>query len=465
VKRLLLTVLFIVSFGFPAKAANPTFVGSATPVTSTNGTDTSITITYSPSSGNCVLIALGSNVSTLSISSVKDSSNNVIPLLVLDTNGSKFSAIYGTTGVASGITSFTVTFTAGPHIWGTVAEYSGVSNFGQITDGDTAGTVTSASLSITTQANNNIFVGMFTIYGSATGITGTGSTNVRQTSSFSDVGAFADTALATAGSISTAISWTVASPYAAVGLELSSNPMNIVQFIGANCNSATTCSATFTQAVQISNYVIPVSYDGTSSSANDTFSDGTNSYTQVMPTTGGTPHSFCGLSVDGDTVAMSYAKATTNVALTVTIANGGTSGHKIILLAEVNGLASSSPLDQTSSCINTSGVTSLTTGSVTTGFTNEIILAVFGLAASATFTPGTNYILLSQIPSGAGNGVEGNESREVTSIASYNASMTISASQEMAGFLATFKAAIQPVPTTASMTFGPTKVLGGTTKW
>lgn len=460
--RKFLVLTFLILCALPAQA---TYVGG-NKNTDTTGTATSITVTYSPTAGNCVVIGLGAST-TLTVSSIKDNNNTVYQFFGVPNfnNSSDFNTMSVACNIGSGITSFTATFTAGPSLFMGVVEESGFQNFGVFTSNSSASNVAPpGGATLTTQAANNAIVVLVSTNVGVGQTMSSGTGTLRQSAAYGGrVAGMADNTTASAGtSLTASVNWTGGNaPFTATGVELSTSPMNLVQFTGGVCSNAVTCSQAFANPTQIGDYKIVASYDGSSPTANDTFSDTIDTYTQVSP--GG--HVFCGLATDGDTIAMSFAKVSTNVTPTVTIANGGTTGHKTLLLAEFNGLAASSPLDQTSNCTNTLSVTSLTTGSVTTTVANEVIVAVFGTANGNTFTAGTNYTLLSQ-QNPAPAAVSAQEFRSVIATGSYNAAASFTgAAQEAAGFLATFKAASQPGTTTGTIFFGPSKLFGGTLSW
>ena len=441
-----------------AMRAEATYVGSASN-SSTNGTDTTLTVTYSATQGNCLIIGVMTDV-TPTISSVKDNNSTVYPLLV----SSAVSSVthvngYGACGISSGITSITVTFTAGPNIYVPVAEYSSFSALGLRPAGtNSPGSSTAASISLTTQANNNTVVGLFYDNGGAT--TASGSGTIRQNSAYltTNTGTLMDISSASPASVTDSVMWSTSGLYTAAAIELSTSSFNIAQFTGANCATATTCPDTFPQAVQTGNYILGMGYDGASPTLSVTYSDGVNNsggnYTQVSIA----GHLYCGIATDGDTLAMSYWKSSSSSAFTVTMADGGSSSHKTILIVEIDGLAASNPVDQVSNCTNTLAVSSLTTGSVTTTSANEIVIPFFGsVSALHTFASGTGYTLLTQIPTGASSGTSANEFQALTSTGTYNAAMTLSTggTDEMAGFLVTFKSSSQPVANPGSTRGGP----------
>jgi hypothetical protein len=459
VRRLILLLLLC---ALPARA---TYVGG-NKSTDTSGTATTITVTYSPTAGNCVVIGLAASAS-LTVSSIKDNNNTVYQFFGLQNtnNSSDFNTMSVACGIGSGITSFTATFTAGPSLFMGVVEESGFQNFGMFTSNSSASNVAPpGGATLTTQAANNAIV---VLVSSNVGAGQTMSSNtgtLRQSAAYGGrVAGMADNTTASAGtSLTASVNWTGGNaPFTATGVELSTSPVNLVQFTGGVCSNAVTCSQAFANPTQIGDYKVVATYDGSSPTANDTFSDTIDTYTQVSVA----GHPYCGLATDGDTIAMSYAKVSTNVTPTVTIANGGTTGHKTLLLAEFNGLVASSPLDQVSNCTNTLSVTSLTTGSVTTTVANEVIVAIFGTANGSTFTAGTNYTLLSQ-QNPAPAAVSAQEFRLLAVAGGYTAAASFTGSaQEAAAFLATFKAASQPVTNFGLSLIGPLKLFGGATSW
>jgi hypothetical protein len=202
---------------------------------------------------------------------------------------------------------------------------------------------------------------------------------------------------------------------------------------GNLCSSgAATCSVIFSGASTSGNYIIVAGYDGHAAGTNVTISDGVNTYTQILISSS----PACSLATDGDTLYMSYAKATTNATLTITMADGGfTTGTKAIMPVEVSGLATSAILDKVSSCANQTDVTSLTTAGITTTAANEFLFAVFGADNGLTFTAGSGY---SSYASPGAPGAVATEDEIVASTGTYNASMSVGSSAELAGFLVAF---------------------------
>jgi len=411
-----------------AASARATYVGSSSPVIDNTGTATSITITYSPTAGNCVAIGVATSAAA-TISSVKDNNNVVYPQRSQPAvASSSFSYIYALCNVTSGITSFTVTFTAGPAIEGIVWEGSGYSGIGQSGVAGSAAGSTSGTTSTTTQASNNTVVSMFMLPDGNTPVATAG--NMRQNALFHGVstGAMFDNSSASPASTTNSLTWTTSSAYSVSSVEFSTAKINYTQ-VASSSTTATTNAQALTFPKVAGDYFIVAGYDGLNTGVNITFTDGgSDSFTQLTP--GGSAP--CNLATDGDTIGASFAKIGASGTDTVTMANGGTSSHKVIIVAEISGLALSGVLDQTSNCTDTLAVTSLTTSSMSTTSANEIIFAVFGVANALTFTAGANFTILAQVSTLA------DEVRVVTSTGSYTASITTSTSGEIAGFAATF---------------------------
>lgn len=209
----------------------------------------------------------------------------------------------------------------------------------------------------------------------------------------------------------------------------------IVQSTTINCGVATTCAKGFTNPATAGNYVIVGTWDGSAASVTPIYTDsGGNSYSVAKQ---------CNLATDGDTIAMGYAKIATTGPLTVTFADSGANGNKRMWIMEVSNLAASSVLDQTSSCANQTAVTQLSTGSITSTQANTFLLAFFsnaGTASNTGYAAGPGYTIVNTIVSG-GTTREANEFQNVTSIGTYNASISMNSAgaMEMGGFLVNFK--------------------------
>lgn len=117
-----------------------------------------VSVTYSPTAGNIVCVFISFNTAVTNISCV-DSSNNPLTAGPGVSNGFQGACFYYT--AASGITSFTVSWTTSAGVNIACAEYSGV--VGPVNaslPGNTAtGNSTTASITVTTQDNNDWIVG------------------------------------------------------------------------------------------------------------------------------------------------------------------------------------------------------------------------------------------------------------------------------------------------------------------
>lgn len=202
-------------------------VGGA--VASSTSSVSTLAVTYAPTAGNIVLAGIGTNKTGASTTgmSIKDSSNNAL------TAGPTSSPTTGIVGylfyytAASGITSFTASWTGAISSGGVtlfVEEYSGALGGVNPTGNQAADTTTSCSVTFTTTQNNSFFAGLLYFPGSSNLGSLTSGTQRQISPNTSGLRSrFADITASTAGS---SVALTNSAPstfWSATGLELLPN--------------------------------------------------------------------------------------------------------------------------------------------------------------------------------------------------------------------------------------------------
>lgn len=195
------------------------YVGSAGKGTATT---TSITVSYSPTNGNYVVgfVAVGAVISGVSCS---DSSSNS---LTAGPSNNLGSVIYGNSFYykvpSAGITSFTFSWTGSGNAWVNVVEYSGVVGVNASLSGNTtSGATASCSQTCTTLVNNSYLVVGFLDTSSSSWTSPTGNLRISNTTTpSSGRSAIMDNTVATAGSVTCAVTKSVAADWLGLALEL-----------------------------------------------------------------------------------------------------------------------------------------------------------------------------------------------------------------------------------------------------
>jgi glucuronoarabinoxylan endo-1,4-beta-xylanase len=229
---------------------------------------------------------------------------------------------------------------------------------------------------------------------------------------------------------------------------LLSTPPMIVQHTTIDCGVVTTCATVFTNPVTAGNYIAVGSWDGSGISITPVYTDSqSNSYSVVKQ---------CNVATDLDTMGMGIAKSTAGGVTTVTFADSGHSGAKRMWLAEISGLVSASPVDQTSSCADNTNVSTISAGPISTTVANAMLLAFFsnpGNINGSSYTAGPGYVIIDTITHNPGVR-EVNEYQNVNTTGSYSASVTLNngGTTELAGFVVNLKAAAAGINTCNSVT-------------
>lgn len=146
-----------------------TFVNGAVSASSTSQSTTK-TVTYSPTTGNTLLVfaaGVGTNISSVTDNATGGS--NVYTKLAGPSTNTVEGSMWGTApgGVKAGVTTITVTFASSTRSNAGVVEYSGAKSFGNVNNSST-GSSTNPNAAVTTQDNNNIIVGGFSREGTST---------------------------------------------------------------------------------------------------------------------------------------------------------------------------------------------------------------------------------------------------------------------------------------------------------
>lgn len=266
-----------------------------------------------------------------------------------------------------------------------VEEYSGVGNVGQITASGSASSVTTLSVTTTTQASNNLLVGVFLVE-NGNSLSSSGGTTIRHTGADGgDTVATADNTVASPGSLSTGITWTNGATTGAAGLELSSDSLNAAQTAFTACGTASSCTATFI-GTPIAGDAIVASVDLARTTSISSLAHGTDSGV------------LCGVVTDDTSNAAKSAIyvftniATTGTTVVLTLAASATFSD--IHVQEVNGANTSNACDATGTSANTEGgvnSTTLTPGASTATNSKTLAIDYCSTASGAgpwTFTSG-----------------------------------------------------------------------------
>lgn len=144
-------------------------------------------------------------------------------------------------------------------------------------------------------------------------------------------------------------------------------------------------------------------------------------------------------TTDGHEIFAHYAPNITGGAShQTTISISGAAASIRMTLHEYSGLATSTPVDQTSG--NQGSAATLDSGAATTTQADELIFGVGSNASGFTFTAGTSFLNLVASPSGA-TAKQAGEDRIVAATGSYSASFTIPSGDNWACLMVTFKGA------------------------
>lgn len=179
--------------------------------------------------------------------------------------------------------------------------------------------------------------------------------------------------------------------------------------------SVTSVSKAFSSNVGNGNTVIVgVSRYGSGTIAGADVSDGTNSYTLAVGTSG---------VVRGTGIMYHYYAS--GGAITITYTPNGGADYCAIAMHEYSGVKTTSPVDATSSGSSNTG-TSLATGNITTT-DNDVIFSVGGAdGSSQTWTVGSGYTLVFSANSAASEQICGED--QLIGAGTYTGNMTISTS-------------------------------------
>jgi hypothetical protein len=193
--------------------ASVAYVGGAT--ASNSGTaGTSLTVTYSPTAGNQVVLGIMFAAAVTSLSCADQNSN----ALTLNTHENNAYEFYGT--AIAGATSFKCQWTTSAKASEAVAEYSGVVGVG--TNGINSGSSTSSSISVTTTKSNSFIVAIFGngVNATYTATSGNLRQNISGGAGNSNAVAIMDNTAAIAGTSVTDTATVPTGAWNAVGLEL-----------------------------------------------------------------------------------------------------------------------------------------------------------------------------------------------------------------------------------------------------
>lgn len=194
-------------------------------------TSTTATVTYTPTTGNAIIVYVGTSSSAPTMS-VVDNNNNPLKFGVIATNSGSIQAFYGS--AASGATSYKVTIGSSKTGWMLLLEYSGVISVNDnLTVNTATGSSTTPSITSTTLYNNSwLTIGIVntaTISWTAT----TGNLRINTTSGSSTArSASMDNTVATAGSLTCACIKSTANTWAIVALELNADDIRELPLTG-----------------------------------------------------------------------------------------------------------------------------------------------------------------------------------------------------------------------------------------
>jgi len=128
------------------------YVGGAH-TTSDNSYGATVSVTYTPTAGNYVLIMLQQE-NNITQASCKDNNNNVIALLTnVPVRGNTYGMAVFLAKATAGATSFTIIWTTNGHPCAAIAEYSGAASIGASTTNTGSATTFSNAQSVTTAGN------------------------------------------------------------------------------------------------------------------------------------------------------------------------------------------------------------------------------------------------------------------------------------------------------------------------
>lgn len=152
---------------------------------------------------------------------------------------------------------------------------------------------------------------------------------------------------------------------------------------------------------------------------------------------------------NNDVLSLWYVASSLAGANTVTVTVSGTGADHYCWAAEYSGIATVTPLDQTTAAAN-AGVTAWTSGNVTTTQASELLIGwAMGGNGAATATAGTGWTL--QASTTAGSQSPAWEDQIVSVTGTFAATFTYSAAVSGVDAIATFKAAGAGPPPCASL--------------
>jgi hypothetical protein len=197
---------------------------NGTKATSSGGAVATLTATYSPTAGNNVTLFLITAGAVTGVSCVDNNSNALTPGTTI-TNTDEILPFSGT--AVSGATSYKCTWTTTRGSTIVLGEYSGVSSFNLSLSGNTAsGSTSPATITATTQDNNDFFVCGLSDGANAITVT-TGNSREAETTGPKSV--LVDNTSATPGGVTCAGTLT-ASAWVAAGVELRTSATVSTQF-------------------------------------------------------------------------------------------------------------------------------------------------------------------------------------------------------------------------------------------
>jgi hypothetical protein len=177
--------------------------------------------------------------------------------------------------------------------------------------------------------------------------------------------------------------------------------------------------------------------------------DGTMAATPITDSTGANTYSQCGsnrTSASNYTIAVFYAKNITGGASFTVTAHTTATADTDIMAAELSGLDTSSPCDQTQSAEDATSSTALTSGNTaTTTVANEALFGGWGSNGSSgvTFTAGTSWTARETLSNTTDGHSSGMQTRIVSSTAAYQSDVTLSlGTATKVAYIATFKGTV-----------------------
>jgi len=128
--------------------------------------------------------------------------------------------------------------------------------------------------------------------------------------------------------------------------------------------------------------------------------------------------------------------------ITVTVTGGATPTNRFIA-HEYSGCEKVTPFD-TATSQSQAGVTTASSGNITTFEANELLWGMVGVSNNRTITAGTNlaWTFDEQLPAGAGNGKEGVEHFVLGAQGTYSAQFTITPADDCVTTIAAFRQAV-----------------------